>query len=553
VTPPGNDRRVRIAIFIAYGVATCFAFPLIIGGEMIDLGLFVGALSPALLVLMLEELPARRAIRWGFTASLAAHYFLFHWFYVVTVQHGNVPAFIGVFAPLVPSLYVSVFTAIFAGGWSLLRSRGMGSPIAAALLWSAIDHFRGFALGGFPWATIGYSQHLNESLMGLAPYTGIYGLSFAVVLFGALLALGAIDLLQGRRPAPSRALALAIVLLLHAPGLSDEKSPNSGGPSIRVAALQGNIAQSRKWNSQHAREILENYLDLSRSAVLQGAEVIVWPESAVPGLIELDPVLRGTISEAVRAGGATHVLGATAGVLDDRGLALERVYDSAFLMDGTGVLRTRYDKSHLVPFGEFVPFRALIGSIFEALALGLASIEVTPGPGPRALQLPERPRSATNSSSDAVKVGVPICYELLFPDLVRRFSRDGARVLFAVTNDAWYGRTGAPYQFLAMTAVRSAENRLWTVRAANSGVSAIIDDHGRVVTETEIFVRDLMVGDVPLSPAAEEGTFYVQNGDVFAWFCWGGTTILFLWPRSRRPGVYRVHENATEEGEDRSE
>jgi apolipoprotein N-acyltransferase len=115
---------------------------------------------------------------------------------------------------------------------------------------------------------------------------------------------------------------------------------------------------------------------------------------------------------------------------------------------------------------------------------------------------------------------VPICYELLFPDLTRRFVGDGAGLLLAITNDAWYGRTGAPYQFLAMTAVRSAENGVWTARAANTGVSAIIDSQGRVRSRTRIFERDFLVGDLPLRASPLGGTFYARNGDLFAYGCW---------------------------------
>jgi apolipoprotein N-acyltransferase len=131
---------------------------------------------------------------------------------------------------------------------------------------------------------------------------------------------------------------------------------------------------------------------------------------------------------------------------------------------------------------------------------------------------------------------VPICYELLFPDLTRRFVRDGAELLFAITNDAWYGRTGAPYQFLAITALRSAETRVWTVRAANSGVSAIIDARGRVRQRTRIFERDLLVEDVTLRPAPFGGSFYARHGDVFAGACGILTCagLLLAWRRARR-------------------
>jgi apolipoprotein N-acyltransferase len=181
-------------------------------------------------------------------------------------------------------------------------------------------------------------------------------------------------------------------------------------------------------------------------------------------------------------------------------------YDSAFVIDSTGEFVVRYDKSHLVPFGEYIPARDLLGYFRRAVARGIAPDNVTPGPGPMSLLIP-----LPGEPGERVKSGVPICYELLFPDLVRRMVDDGAEVLFAITNDAWYGRTGAPYQFLAITAVRSAETRVWTARAANTGVSAIIDSRGRVRARTRIFERGWLVEDVPLRRAPRGGSFYAET------------------------------------------
>ena len=185
------------------------------------------------------------------------------------------------------------------------------------------------------------------------------------------------------------------------------------------------------------------------------------------------------------------------------------------------MLRARYDKSHLVPFGEYIPFQELLGHFLRAVARGMAATGVTAGEGPRAVVI-ETPGGATLSA------GLVICYELLFPDLVRRMVDDGAEILFAITNDAWYGRTGAPYQFLAMTAVRSAETRVWMARAANTGVSAIIDSRGRVRAQTRIFERDLIVADIPLRPAPEGGSFYARHGNLFAGACWGLVAVSVL-------------------------
>jgi apolipoprotein N-acyltransferase len=214
-------------------------------------------------------------------------------------------------------------------------------------------------------------------------------------------------------------------------------------------------------------------------------------------------------------------------------------FDSAFLLDPDGEFRERYDKSHLVPFGEYVPLRDLLGRVLVAVARGVARDNVTAGPGPRALELPLRGR--------VLITGVPICYELLFPDLVRRMVDDGAEALLAITNDAWYGRTGAPYQFLAITAMRSAETRVWTARAANTGVSAIIDSRGRVRSQTRIFERGLLVADVPMRPAPRGGSFYARHGDVFAGACWAGSALLGIVAWSRRKGAQRRDENPERE------
>ena len=199
------------------------------------------------------------------------------------------------------------------------------------------------------------------------------------------------------------------------------------------------------------------------------------------------------------------------------------LFDSAFLYDAGGVRQDRYDKSHLVPFGEYLPFRALLGRFVRAIATGAAGRDVSAGPGPRAVALP-----LANPGEPFVSAGVPICYELLFPDLVRRFAGGGAQVLLAITNDAWYGRTGAPHQFLAITALRSAETGTWTARAANTGVSALIDARGQVRERTQIFEEALLVGDVPLRDAGRPATFYARHGDVFAYACWVASAALAL-------------------------
>ncbi len=519
----------RRGLLLAYAAATFLAFPHQIGSRVIDLGAAAAWLAPALLVAALEGLEPRRAARWSFVAGLAAHAAILHWIYIVTVTYGHAPAIAGILAPVGLAAYIAAFTSAFGAGWAWLSRHALASAPVAAALWTALDHLRSFALSGFPWATLGYAQHGNPALLALAPLTGVYGLSFVTVLGGVALARMAQAALARRRPGADAWLAAAAVAAVLAVGaLAGPPQTPSGAGTLRVAVVQGNIEQSVKWDPDWAERTLAIYEDLSRRATREGAKLVVWPETALPGLLELDAVLRERLSRLARETAADYVLGGVGVSIGSAGDG-HRYYDSAFLLNADGAFTDRYDKSHLVPFGEYVPLRGILGLFVQAVASGIAPDNVTAGGGPRVVALPSGPEVELIG-------GVPICYELLFPDLVRQFVREGAGVLFAITNDAWYGRTGAPYQFLAITALRSAETGVWTARAANTGVSAIIDAGGSVRQSTRIFERAYLVAEVPVIPASAGRTFYVRFGDVFAYLCWiavvaaGGVA----WSRARR-------------------
>jgi apolipoprotein N-acyltransferase len=305
--------------------------------------------------------------------------------------------------------------------------------------------------------------------------------------------------------------AAAGVALLHAAGLALVPAPEQG-PSLRVAVLQGNVEQGVKWSPVWRDRIFETYARLAREAAAQGARLVAWPETALPGALEADAALRARVSALARETRAWHVVGGV-GLEWGEGERPSRYFDSAFVVDPDGVVRDRYDKTHLVPFGEYVPFRDLLGLFLRSVARGIAPLDVSPGARVRSVRIaPE--------GGDGFAIGAIVCFELLFPDLVRRFPLDGGELLVGITNDAWYGRTGAPYQFLAITALRSAETGLWTARAANTGISAFIDGSGRVREQTRIFEQGLLVADVPRHPDPRNATFYVRHGDLFAFACW---------------------------------
>jgi apolipoprotein N-acyltransferase len=507
----------------AYVVTTFLAFPQPLAGGVLDLGAWIAWLCPAFLLLALDGLAPARAARLAFVAALVAHAGVLHWVYVVTVRYGGAPAVLGVLAPLVPAGYMALCIGLMGYAWSWLQGRGMGGPVVAALLFVATDHLRTFLFGGLPWATLGYTQHANMGLLPLVTLTGVLGPGFVVALGGAGLAGVIRSRLRGSHPERADGLAVVAVPLIHVLvwiGITlPEKLEGTAEPeaTLRVAAVQGDIEQLMKWDEGKLGHTVNKYIRLSEQAAAQGAQILVWPETAVPGALEYDPPTQSRLRHFVREAGVALVVGSVGVELDEKRERIDRFFDSAFLLDSQGRMAPRYDKTHLVPFGEYVPLRWLLAPFIGAVASGIASDDVSAGAAPRAIEL-TLPDAAGGELS--ILLGTPICYELLFPDLVRRFVGDGAQLLLAITNDAWYGDTGAPHQFLAMTAMRSAETRTWTVRAANTGVSAIIDDRGRVQQSTELFEPGFVLAEVPLRARDAAPTFYVRFGDVFAWLCW---------------------------------
>jgi apolipoprotein N-acyltransferase len=496
----------------AAALALFLSFPHPVDGRVIDLGWLLAWVAPALFVFALRGLAARGAALWGFAIGWVAYSAILHWIYVVTVTYGHAHPLIGVIAPIGLASYIAAFFALFGLSQGWLAARGLASPWSVALAWAALDHLRSFALSGFPWAELGYAQHENAALLGLASFTGVYGLSFASALGGAALLDTVLAARSRAMPGPGALAAFVMVAALHGVGLSAPRPPGNE-ESVRVAVIQGNIDQGVKWDAERIEATLAAYESLSREAAADNAQLIAWPETAVPGPLEYEPELRARVEALARELHAALLVGGVGLALDESGRATA-FYDSAFLFGPDGRLRDRYDKTHLVPFGEYIPFQDWLGKILTAVARGIAQVGVEAGPTPRAVTIALRGRRE-------VRVGAPVCYELLFPDLVRRFAADGGRALIAITNDAWYGRTGAPYQFLAITELRAAETRLAIARAANTGVSAFIDGDGSVRGgATPIFEATWRSADLPLHPAPAEATFYVRHGDVFAWACW---------------------------------
>jgi apolipoprotein N-acyltransferase len=259
------------------------------------------------------------------------------------------------------------------------------------------------------------------------------------------------------------------------------------------------------------------HVELTQRAAAGGAKLVVWPESAVPFLFDEDAELAGLLQRLVQTTRTFLYFGN-----DDRerrGDGRGLIYVGAKLLSPAGEVLARYRKIQLVPFGEYVPLQALftVGGRFAAKLVQEVS-DFTPG------------TEAVTGRVDGHGIGGYICYEAIFPGLVRRFPAEGAELLVNVTNDAWYGTTSAPYQHLAMASVRAVENRRYMVRAANTGITAVVDPWGRVLERTRLFDTTVLVREVPF---VDERTFYVRYGDVFALACVAATLVLLAGTRRR--------------------
>jgi apolipoprotein N-acyltransferase len=464
----------------------------------------------------LRDAKPKEGFKIGFLAGLIAHVGILYWISHVVVQYGYLPVYAGIAAMLLLAAYLSLYTAFFAMGVVFLRARGNAVYLSAPLLWTVLEFARSHFLTGFPWENLAYSQYLFVNIIQIADITGIYGITFAIVLINAVLynVLTALFRRSGY-PAVEIATACAVLAVIYGYGhfrTADIQESLKNASSMEVALVQGNIDQSIKWDARYQSETLDIYHSLTLRAIPAPGGLIVWPETAAPFYFERPDPLREAVIHLARISGRPLLFGSPS-YEDENGRV--SFMNSAYLLRPDGVVAGRYDKVHLVPYGEYVPLRQFFPFIGKLVA-GIGDFR--PGKGFDPLV------------SDGRRLGVLICYEGIFPEAARDYKRNRADLLVNITNDAWFGRTSAPYQHLSMTVFRAVENRLYLVRAANTGVSAVIDPTGVILSRTGVFERTVLKGEVKF---IDEKSFYASYGDLFVYLC-GLLLILIDFMQKRR-------------------
>lgn len=385
--------------------------------------------------------------------------------------------------------------------------------------WVATEWLRSNLFTGFGWALIGHSQSQNLPVIQIADIFGAYGVSFLLVTANAAIYL----LLKKGRLAEDLEIPILItlILVLLAFGYGYYRLNNIfTGEKMRVAVIQGNIPQVKKWDAAYREEILSRYERLTMEAGNDAADLIVWPETSVPGVLEGERRLLERMKRLCAEVKTPLFLGT---IREDR-KGPHVYYNSATLLLPDGRVKGSYDKIHLVPFGEYVPLKGIFGFVEKIAPAPIG--DVSRGKEYTVFSVPIERETRSDYASwrliKRAKFSALICFEDVFPELSREFVRHGARFLVNITNDAWYKETPAAYQHAQSSVFRAVENRTNVVRAANTGFSCFIDQKGRVVKSVEKDGANLSVDgfashDIVL---ANTRTFYTVYGDTIVYASW---------------------------------
>jgi apolipoprotein N-acyltransferase len=442
------------------------------------------ALTPLLVAVAHTPAHARRFLL-GWVAGVLYWAGGCYWIHFVMAVHGSMAEWAAWLAYalfcLIKGLHMGVFA--LAAGFLLARR---WAAVTVPALWVAVEWSQTHL--GFAWLDLGNAGIGMSVLARLAPFTGVYGISFAFALAGTALALAVL-----RRPRIELAPLVALLPIALLPALPPAQ------PGTQTAILvQPDVSETADWTPRWVREMQDRTTALTLKAAFADPSarprLIVWPEAPMPIYYYEDPDTAAWVDEVARRTGAYLIVNATPH--NAAGAPL----NSALLVSPEGVAVGRYDKINLVPFGEFVP------RPFKALVAKVSTESDDFAPGTRQVTLAAGPH----------RIGAFVCYESVFPDFVRRFALDGAEVLVNISNDGWYGNTSAREQHLNIVRMRAAENRRWILRSTNDGITATIDPAGRLYRDLPPYVQGAASTGYSWIAAT---TFYSRHGDWFVLLC----------------------------------
>jgi apolipoprotein N-acyltransferase len=485
----------RLVLAAASGLLLSAAFPALDIEPLAWIGLVP-------LLLASDGLTPRSAFGVGWVGGFVFFVATVYWVAYTITNYTNVPMPLAVGILLLMSSILACYMGAFAAGVRWFEQNGLPALWLAPALWVTLEWLRSWFFIGFPWAALGYSQYRYRDIVQLVEVTGVYGVSALVVLFNIVVAAVVRPGTPRRRGLVPALVALTILVAVvplagrwRAAALAAR--PPAG--TLRVAIVQGNVEQDHKWDPVYVDQTMATYADLTTAAAAARPDLIVWPETATPFFFQQAGAKRDEV-RALASRHRVHLLFGSPAARRAADGSIEEL-NRAYLLSQHGEELASYDKIELVPFGEYVPYRSVLFFVDQIVhAVGT----IVPGLTPTVFQLPTS------------RFGVLICYEDVFPALTRRFIQGGADFLVNITNDAWYGPTSAPHQHLAQATFRAIEYRVPLVRAANTGISAVIAPDGQIQWRSELFETSWHVAEIAW-PGVR--TIYARVGDLFAWTC----------------------------------
>ena len=456
----------------------------------------------------------RRGFALGLLAGFIHYAGTLYWTSTTVATFGGVPVVVAYLAAGLLALYMGTYTGIGTAIVAILVRRfGVAGLWLLPAAWVSMEYVRSLVvLGGFPWVPLGNTMVTFLPIAQLASAIGVFGLTIFVALVNTGFAMLAMS--DGRRRLAPAGVSLGLIAVVSIwGGLRLSSNELTNGTPIKIGLIQGNIAQTDKWDPARAGMILDRHLQLTRQAVANGAQFVIWPESSTPFYFENHPG-GDQVRSLVRSLGRPLLLGSDE---YEEGQP-PRHYNSAFMLDTGGATAAVYRKIHLVPFGEYVPLQRMlffVAPLVEAVSAFSRGTRVTMMP------------------VEGHMVSTAICYEITFPTLGREAVRQGSELLTTVTNDGWYGESSAAYQHFEMAAMRSIEQGRYLARAANTGISGIIDPYGRVLIRTELFETVAVVAEARFVQAR---TLYARIGDLVVYLSAAAIALALglAWFESRR-------------------
>jgi apolipoprotein N-acyltransferase len=444
---------------------------------------------------------------------------------------------VSIFASGLGYLYLGLYFALFGLLLSLILSRVRFPFLIAAPIWVIFEYLRSnLSFLAFPWVLLGHSQHSNLPLIQMASFTGVYGVSFVIMLTnGAIADLIVYWIEKGREHKYAKykhfygvLIVFTVVAVLWVAGWISLLAPTHNGRTLSIAIVQGNIPQKIKWKTEYREHIFTKYEDLSAEAAKFKPQLIVWPETSTPGLILKDRTLLQRMVSIIRNNQTYFFVGSAESPKFEKDLIrARRSGNTALFFSPEGKVLGQYLKMRLVPFGEYIPYEEIIPWPDFIVQRGKRSLAITGS-------------EVTLFQIDGIRLGTLICWEVLFPDLTRSLVKKGADFVINLTNEAWFGRIAFPHQMLSSCVFRAVENRVNLVRCANTGISCFIDPYGRVTGRVtnggeDIFVSGTLTQKILISPP---GTFYTRHGDLLVYGCIAFLALIVVWISVKGIGLF---------------